>query len=63
MTYSFWEKLSNYSILLCITSLIVHVFFKRYIDNNIEILWVWIIACILFLVTYVLSEVMKYIKK
>ncbi|HBK83760.1 MAG TPA: hypothetical protein DDZ41_09225 [Flavobacterium sp.] len=56
----FWEKASNYSIAICGVVLIAKMYFRKYFEDSIVIiLFVGVIALIIF----VLSEFMKFILK
>jgi hypothetical protein len=56
----FWQKVSNYSALVCGTSLVLNIVFKKYaIEYKFEVLIFGSIVVSIFL----LSEIMKLILK
>jgi hypothetical protein len=56
--YTFWEKISNYSSIVCGIVLVTKMFFRKYLEELIlPILLIGGIALIIFLI----SELMKFI--
>ena len=58
--YQTWDKTSNYSIVICGCALIIKIFFRKYVEGIVlPILFIGVLAFIMFLV----SNLMKYIIK
>lgn len=56
----FWCKVSNYSAIAAGVMIILNRFFRRYLENIMDVVFLMgLIACILFLI----AELMKFLLK